>query len=180
MRQVAGQSELNTFCKLRNGQFIGLAWLVLLAALFPQICLAQSGPQPVDFHAEPLLIATSAGEVSFQIEVAKTPAQQATGLMFRKSMAENSGMLFDFDRTRMVSMWMRNTYLPLDMLFILSDGTIATIAENTEPLSDSIVSSIVPVRYVFEINAFMADELGIAVGDKVQHPVIPSADEPEE
>ncbi|WP_230532788.1 DUF192 domain-containing protein [Microvirga roseola] len=107
----------------------------------------------------------------FQVEVARNDADRAQGLMFRRSMPANQGMLFDFGRVEPVSMWMQNTYLPLDMLFIRPDGTIARIAANTEPLSTRTISSGEPVLGVLELNAGTAAKLGIRAGDRVEHPV---------
>ncbi|MCC5977223.1 MAG: DUF192 domain-containing protein [Salinarimonas sp.] len=107
----------------------------------------------------------------FSVELADTPESRARGLMYRRSMPEGHGMLFDFGRVEMVSMWMRNTYIPLDMLFIRADGSIARIARNTEPLSERQISSGEPVLSVFEINAGISDRLGITAGDVVEHPL---------
>jgi uncharacterized membrane protein (UPF0127 family) len=119
---------------------------------------------------ERLSIATKAGDRRvFQVEVARTPDRRAQGLMYRRSMPEDHGMLFDFERVEPVSMWMQNTYLPLDMLFIRPDGTIARIAANTEPLSTRTIPSGEPVLAVLELNAGAAARLGIRPGDKVEH-----------
>jgi uncharacterized membrane protein (UPF0127 family) len=108
---------------------------------------------------------------NFQVEVARNDADRAQGLMFRRSMPADRGMLFDFGRVEPVSMWMQNTYLPLDMLFIRPDGTIARIAANTEPLSTRTISSGEPVLAVLELNAGTAAKLGIKAGDRVEHSV---------
>ena len=121
---------------------------------------------------EPLSIVTQGGQKqTFQVEVARDDAQRAQGLMFRRSMAPDRGMLFDFGRVEPVSMWMQNTYLSLDMLFIRPDGTIARIAANTEPLSTRTISSGEPVLAVLELNAGTAAKLGIKPGDRVEHPL---------
>ena len=121
---------------------------------------------------ENLSIATIAGQrQSFKVEVARNDADRAQGLMFRRSMPADQGMLFDFGRVEPVSMWMQNTYLPLDMLFIRADGTIARIAANTEPLSTRTISSGEPVLSVLELNAGTAAKLGIKPGDRVEHPL---------
>ena len=121
---------------------------------------------------EALSIVTQGGQKqSFQVEVARNDADRAQGLMFRRSMAPDRGMLFDFGRVEPVSMWMQNTYLSLDMLFIRKDGTIARIAANTEPLSTRTIPSGEPVLAVLELNAGTAAKLGIKPGDKVEHPL---------
>jgi len=129
-----------------------------------------AGPLPVD--SERLFIDTSKGPVGFTVELALTPENRATGLMDRQSMAADHGMLFRFDQTRDVLMWMKNTPLSLDMLFIAENGRIARIAENTVPFSETIIPSGSPVRYVLELNAGTAAKTGVAVGDRVRHRVI--------
>ncbi|MBE7244272.1 hypothetical protein MHIMP23_15190 [Methylobacterium hispanicum] len=101
----------------------------------------------------------------------RNDAERARGLMFRRSMAPNHGMLFDFERVEPVAMWMKNTYLPLDMLFIRADGTVARVAADTEPLSTATILSGEPVLAVLELNAGTAARLGIRPGDRVDHPL---------
>jgi uncharacterized membrane protein (UPF0127 family) len=121
---------------------------------------------------ETLSIAMQAGQrQTFKVEVARNDADRAQGLMFRRSMPADQGMLFDFARVEPVSMWMQNTYLPLDMLFIRADGTIARVAANTEPLSTRTIPSGEPVLAVLELNAGTAAKLGIKPGDRVEHPL---------
>ncbi|MCB5177520.1 MULTISPECIES: DUF192 domain-containing protein [Microvirga] len=121
---------------------------------------------------EPLTIVLQNGQKqSFQVEVARTEADRAQGLMFRRSMPADQGMLFDFGRVEPVSMWMQNTYLPLDMLFVRPDGSIARIAANTEPLSTRTIPSGEPVLAVLELNAGTAARLGIKAGDRIEHPL---------
>ncbi|MBZ6075050.1 DUF192 domain-containing protein [Microvirga puerhi] len=121
---------------------------------------------------EALTIQAQGGQrQAFQVEVARNDADRAQGLMFRRSMPADHGMLFDFGRVEPVAMWMQNTYLPLDMLFIRPDGTIARIAANTEPLSTRTIPSGEPVLAVLELNAGTASRLGIKPGDRVEHPL---------
>ena len=121
---------------------------------------------------EALSIVTQGGQQqNFQVEVARNDADRAQGLMFRRSMAPERGMLFDFGRVEPVSMWMQNTYLSLDMLFIRPDGTIARIAANTEPLSTRTIPSGEPVLAVLELNAGTSAKLGIKPGDRIEHPL---------
>jgi len=108
---------------------------------------------------------------TFQIEVADDNQERARGLMFRRKMASDQGMLFDFGAERQVSMWMKNTYIPLDMLFIRADGVIVTIAENTEPHSLKLIHSRVPVLAVLELNGGTAARVGIKKGDRINHPL---------
>ena len=91
--------------------------------------------------------------------------------MFRRTLAPDAGMLFDFEREQMVSMWMKNTYLSLDMLFVRADGIIHRIEASTEPLSERSISSGAPVRAVLELNAGTAARLGLRPGDRLIHPL---------
>lgn len=116
-------------------------------------------------------IVSKTGVHVFAVEMATTDAERSRGLMFRKSLPAGRGMLFDFEREQMVAMWMRNTYVSLDMIFIRGDGTIARIAPNTEPLSERTISSGTPVRAVLEVVAGTSHRLGLAPGDRVAHPI---------
>lgn len=118
-----------------------------------------------------LEIASRTGVHVFAVEIADTDEKRAQGLMFRKHLPEGRGMLFDFGREQDVSMWMKNTYISLDMLFIRGDGRILRIAEHTEPLSTRTIPSGGPVRAVLEVAAGTARRLGIAPGDRVAFPI---------
>jgi len=109
------------------------------------------------------------GVVALNVEIADTPARQAVGLMYRTALPERYGMLFTNNPPREASMWMRNTYVPLDMVFIRADGTVHRIAEMTEPHSEEIISSNGPVGAVLEIAGGSARKLGLKPGDKVRH-----------
>ena len=137
-----------------------LLLLFLSAAAFAQ-------PQQV----EPLTILSGAARHPFQVEVMREEADRAQGLMYRRSLAPDRGMLFDFGRVEPVSMWMKNTYISLDMIFIRPDGTIARVAADTEPLSTRTISSGEPVNGVLEVAAGTAARLGIKPGDRVEHPM---------
>jgi uncharacterized membrane protein (UPF0127 family) len=116
-------------------------------------------------------ISSKTGVHVFAVEMAVTNEEKAKGLMFRRELPEGRGMLFDFGRDQEVSMWMQNTYISLDMIFIRSDGRIHRIAENTTPESTRIISSGGPVRAVLEVIAGTAKKLGIAPGDRVGHAI---------
>jgi uncharacterized membrane protein (UPF0127 family) len=124
-------------------------------------------------RAEPAVeiarIATATGEHQFKVEIADTPKMRARGLMFRKSMPDDHGMLFDFKAERPVSMWMKNTYIPLDMVFIGRDGRVVGVAANTEPLSERIITSPESAYAVLELNAGAARRISLAPGDRVRH-----------
>ena len=107
----------------------------------------------------------------FSVEMATTEQEKETGLMYRKEVPDGKGMLFDFSPPQEVSMWMKNTYISLDMIFIRADGRILRIAENTQTESDRIISSGGPVRAVLEVVAGTAKKFGIAPGDRVAHPI---------
>lgn len=121
------------------------------------------------FSSEKLEIVSASGvRHVFTVELANTDAQRQQGLMYRKSMAADRGMLFDFTMDRDVLMWMKNTFIPLDMLFISKAGKITHIHQNAVPHSEDIISSNGPVRYVLELNGGAAKKLEISVGDTVK------------
>lgn len=113
----------------------------LLVAALVILFGALAGPRAQAATFEPLEIVTKSGVHVFSVELATTEREKETGLMYRKELADGKGMLFDFSPEQEVSMWMKNTYIPLDMIFIRADGRILRIAENTEPLSTKIIPS---------------------------------------
>jgi uncharacterized membrane protein (UPF0127 family) len=121
-----------------------------------------------------LEIATAGGTRIFSVELAKTRPELDRGLMYRRSLPAGRGMLFDFGAVQPIAMWMKGTYVALDMLFIGPDGRVRRIAANTKPLSTSVIPGGDGVRYVLEVRAGTARKLGIAVGDRVSHPAIAS------
>jgi uncharacterized membrane protein (UPF0127 family) len=123
---------------------------------------------------QPLEIVTRNGVQVFSVEIATTEEEKQTGLMYRKELADGKGMLFDFNPEQEVSMWMKNTYVSLDMIFIRADGRILRIAENTEPMSTKIISSRGPARAVLEVVAGTAQKYCIRAGDRVGHPLFGS------
>jgi uncharacterized membrane protein (UPF0127 family) len=118
-----------------------------------------------------LEIVTKSGVQVFSVEMATTEEEKTTGLMYRKELADGRGMLFDFSPEQEVSMWMKNTFIPLDMIFIRADGRILRIAENTEPQSLTIIPSNGLAKGVLEVIAGTAKKYGIAPGDRVAHPL---------
>jgi len=162
--------------------------MIMIPRLLVRACLAllfaalvhSAAPPPAaaleTFKVEPLTIETAAGgKYRFDVEMARTPAQMAQGLMFRNSLAPDAGMLFIHETDRVASMWMKNTLIPLDMVFIAADGRIADIRERAQPHSLETISSAVPVRAVLEIGGGMASRLGIRRGDRVLHPAFGTA-----
>lgn len=145
-------------------RLVAVTFLFWIAAV--GLTLAQSPEIPnLEVH-------TGAGAVSFRVELADDSTKRALGLMFRHEMEPDAGMLFVFERDQMVSMWMKNTYIPLDMLFLAQDGTVVAIAERTVPLSMEVISSPRPVRAVLELNGGTSSRLGIQAGDRVEHPAL--------
>lgn len=142
-------------------------------AFFPAMLRAEDAPLT---KIEPLTIATENDATMFTVEIADTDPTRERGLMFRQRLPENRGMLFDFGAPRPVSMWMKNTYIPLDMLFIRTDGTIAYIAENTVPKSLDTIGITEPVLAVLELAGGTTKKLGIRTGDKVYHRLFGNAE----
>ena len=143
-------------------------WL-LAAVLAVFAIMAGSAVRAASFST--LEIATKTGVQIFSVEMATTEDEKQKGLMYRRELADDKGMLFDFSPEQQISMWMKNTYISLDMIFIRSDGRILRIAENTEPESTAIISSGGLVRGVLEVPAGTAKKYGIAPGDRVSHPL---------
>lgn len=132
---------------------------------------AQGRAQTQTQNLEALTIVAGSGRHAFMVEVARNDADRAQGLMYRRHLDPDRGMLFDFERVEIVTMWMQNTYLSLDMLFVRPDGTVARIAQNTEPLSTRTISSGEPVLAVLEVVAGTANRLGLKPGDRIEHPL---------
>ena len=141
-----------------------------LAAILVVGCAVASAPvRAASF--QPLEIVTRNGVQVFSVEMATTEEEKQTGLMYRKELADGKGMLFDFKPEQEVSMWMKNTYVSLDMIFIRADGRILRIAESTEPLSTKIIPSRGLAKGVLEVVAGTAQKYGIQPGDRVAHPL---------
>ncbi|MBB3947549.1 hypothetical protein GGQ73_003517 [Rhizobium skierniewicense] len=139
-----------------------------LAALTFCVVAALPAAAAETFPSEQLTIQTAEGKTHpFTVELATTDGQRQQGLMYRKTMAPTNGMLFDFGKDRDVTMWMRNTLIPLDMLFISKEGKIEHIHPNAVPHSEAIISSNGAVRYVLELNGGAAEKLDIKRGDTV-------------
>lgn len=148
------------------------AWALLLTLLLA-FAVPQAGVLAEEAGAkiENLDIVTASGAHRFLVEVMRTESERERGLMFRRTLAADRGMLFDFQTEKPVQMWMKNTYLPLDMIFISRTGKVVGLAENTEPLSERIISSGAPAYGVLEVNAGAAARIGLKIGDSVGHPV---------
>ncbi len=136
--------------------------LLLLAAGFAATARADG--------LEPLQIVTAGGTHDFQVEIAADDASRERGLMNRRYMAADDGMLFEFDRDAPVAFWMKNTYIPLDMIFISRAGIVTNVVADAEPLSERVIPSGPPCAAVLELNGGAAAAMGLRVGDKVRHP----------
>jgi uncharacterized membrane protein (UPF0127 family) len=145
-----------------------LAALLFLAAPLSATATLTGPTAAQHLAAVPLTIDTAHGRKRYSVEVARTPEQQEIGLMFRRSMAANHGMIFPMDPPRFASFWMKNTYIPLDLVFIRPDGTISTIAVNCTPLSLSTINSTEPVAAVLELAGGEAQRSGLRPGDRVR------------
>jgi uncharacterized protein len=148
-------------------------WIAVLTLALTLVAPASpwhSGPSQAA-ELQPLEIVTKSGVRNFSVELATTDAELERGLMFRSELPEGRGMLFDFKQDQPLSMWMKNTPLSLDMIFIRSDGSVIRIAENTKPQSTTTISSGGPARAVLEVVGGSARKLGIAPGDRVVHPI---------
>ena len=153
----------------RSGGRLVIGALPIIAILAS--ALPASGQQ---VHREPLAIVTASGDVhSFEVEIARTPDEQARGLMFRRTLAPDAGMLFVHAKDGRQSMWMKNTLIPLDMLFIRRNGGISRIHERAIPRSLTAISSRGRVRAVLELAGGTVARLGIRIGDRVRHAAFP-------
>ncbi|RYB02066.1 DUF192 domain-containing protein [Lichenibacterium ramalinae] len=139
-----------------------------VAAMATACCLA---PAPSRAATDDLVIATSSGAHHFAVDVMRTRDELERGLMFRRQLDADRGMLFDFGTSQPVSMWMKNTYLPLDMVFIAADGRVVSVKRNAEPLSETIIPSGGDVLGVLEVNAGTAARIGVKPGDRVSDPM---------
>ena len=121
------------------------------------------------FNRSKLRVVTKSGKHEFIVEIAVTDRQHAQGLMFRQSLAKNAGMLFDYKVPTSITMWMKNTYIPLDMIFIGNDGRVINVVQRAIPFSENVISSLGKARGVLEVNGGTASRLGIMPGDKILH-----------
>jgi uncharacterized membrane protein (UPF0127 family) len=145
---------------------IGRLWAAL--ALVIVIAASLAAPARADVF-EPLQIVTTAGVHDYQVEIANDEASRERGLMNRRFMAADRGMLFEFDRDAPQAFWMKNTYIPLDMVFISRAGIVTNVVANAEPLSERVIPSGPPCAAVLELNGGAAAAIGLKVGDKIHH-----------
>ncbi len=134
-------------------------------ALGASVAFADCDPSRIDLRGD-------WGQARFSVEVADDPGERSMGLMHRESMAKSAGMLFVYERPQRVAFWMRNTLIPLDMIFIDADGVVTRIHENAVPLDETAIEGGDKVQYVLEINAGLAARFGLTPGSEVRHPAI--------
>jgi uncharacterized protein len=148
-------------------------FLVICSSAVPAITfsVAPAKAEEAPKALELLSIVTASGAHDFSVEVMRTDAERERGLMFRHYLPNDRGMLFNFDVEQPVMMWMKNTFLPLDMIFMDRSGRVVSIAANTEPLSEHIIPSVAPAYAVLEVNAGTAARIGLKVGDRVRNEI---------
>ena len=164
-----GQLSCDHDAMLLRVRLLPLVMLVAAAAIGPAMAQLQQFPTAL------LTIESGGGRHNFAVEVATTPEQMEQGLMFRRSMARDAGMIFDFKTPSMATMWMKNTLIPLDMLFVDAEGRIVNIHERAVPGSLDMIAAAAPVRAVVELNGGTAARLGIRPGDRVLFPIFGNA-----
>ncbi len=145
--------------------------LLFLASLLTAALSLVARAQLERFATAELTIVTASGPHRFTVELAETPAQMEQGLMFRREMAPDAGMLFDFKTPTLATMWMKNTLIPLDMLFVDTQGRVVNIKERAVPESLATIAAAAPVLAVIELNGGTASRLGIRPGDKIVYPI---------
>ena len=148
--------------------FVALAFAI--GAMMGRAVAQGSGLQA--FSKSTLEIEAQDGKHRFKVEIAQSPRQQAQGLMFRRRLAADAGMLFLYGQPQIIKMWMKNTFIPLDMIFIGANGRIVSIVERTIPQSLETVSSAKPANAILEVNGGTVSRLGIRAGDRVRHPAL--------
>jgi uncharacterized membrane protein (UPF0127 family) len=153
-------------------RYLVVVILGLMLALAPARLSVAQEPAKI----EPLTIVSADSATLFSAEIADTEDLRARGLMFRHKLPEGQAMLFDFGTPKPAAMWMKNTYMSLDMIFVRPDGTIAAIAENTVPKSLDTISVQEPVRGVIELPAGTVKKLGVQQNDKVYHRIFATAE----
>jgi uncharacterized protein len=153
---------------------VGRPMFAALAAVLGAALVAVWAPGSVSAQMprEPVVLVTETGQHTIDAEIADTPETKATGLMFRRSLAADKGMLFIYDKPQNITMWMKNTYISLDMVFADARGTIIRIARNTEPFSTDIIEAGGQAKVVLEVPAGTARRLNLKRGDTLHHPSV--------
>ena len=154
--------------RVRRGRRRFAALAVLL--LGPVASIA--GADAAKLRVEPVVLVSETGRHTINAEIADTPGRRSSGLMFRRSLDRDAGMLFIYDRPRNITMWMKNTFISLDMIFADADGDIIRIARETEPFSLDIIEGGGPANFVLEVPAGTARRLKLKRGDKLEHAAV--------
>lgn len=154
------------------------AWVAVGILLLYALFSTAGADDRIPAELESLQIATAKQEQTFRVEVARTTAQRRQGLMFRQHLPDRQGMLFIYAPARHVNMWMKNTYIALDILFINEEGNVSALVQNTQPLSEKLIASRGPVRAVLELPAGSVTRYQLQVGQAVKHPAISPGDTP--
>ena len=144
-------------------------FLFIVVVLMGHATVADAQQVQGKFRREAVTLVTSKGEIKIDTEIAESLDQKSLGLMFRTSLPDDQGMLFPYPRPQELTMWMRNTYIPLDMVFIRADGVVHRIEIRTEPLSERVIASQGDVTAVLELAGGAAERLGLKAGDRVLH-----------
>lgn len=142
----------------------------IIAIILGNFCAANIGYAAENCDMSTVHVIGAFGEVRFNVEIAATPQERATGLMYRKSMPRMSGMLFEFEAPQTTSFWMKNTEIPLDMIFANEDGTIVTLHSNAIPHDTTPIWGGDTIKFVLEINGGLANLLGISENDQLLNP----------
>ena len=147
-------------------------WSAACFSVFLLLLLCFATPLRAGCNADEVVLRGDWGQARFTVEVADDAIERQQGLMHRQELPRTAGMLFVYHTTRVVSFWMKNTFIPLDMIFLDETGTIVHIHENAVPLDLTSISSQRPTRYVLEINAGMSRLLGLSIGSELRHPAV--------
>ena len=158
--------QFGIMSRLRRG-----AVALVLVTSFATHSFADSKAMILPVDPAPLIVETDKGDLPFKIEIADDASERSMGLMFRDYLPPDQGMLFIFEQTRQVGFWMKNTKLPLDLIFISDNGIVKAIKRG-EPMSEAPIAPDSPVRFVLELNAGTAAKRGIVSGARIHHPVI--------
>ncbi len=165
-------SEIATFIlNLQHVMGRAAIFVALFSFMYASMFTGQTIAQTGKLKKELLILHTENGKHKIEVEIADTPESKTRGLMFRSSLGTHQGMLFIYQKDEEILMWMKNTYIPLDMVFIKRDGQVHRIEHNTEPLSEEIISSGGAVSAVLELKAGGAKKFGLKAGDKILHPL---------
>ncbi len=164
-RNGSGISFLVRRCLL----YLGVLATLIVAGVVPATAKSDKNLIIDGRASEVVWINTAQGRFRFTVEIADDPHERQQGLMFRESMPADHGMLFIFDQTRVINMWMANTPLSLDMIFVGKNGEVLKVADRTVPFSREIVSSDRPASFVLELNAGVARMIGLKLGDRLEH-----------